>query len=37
MVDKLIDLSRDRMEKLTDFKEMNECFSLTCRITKSSF
>jgi len=26
MVDKLIDLSRDRMEKLTDFKEMNEFF-----------
>jgi len=26
MIDKLIDLSRDRMEKLTDFKEMNEFF-----------
>ena len=26
MMDKLINLSRDRMEKLTDFKEMNEFF-----------
>ncbi|MDO8443149.1 MAG: glutamate--tRNA ligase [bacterium] len=26
LIDKLINLSRDRMEKLTDFKEMNEFF-----------
>jgi len=26
LIDKLIDLSKDRMEKLTDFKEMNEFF-----------